>query len=615
MKAIKQLLRQPMKTLAGVILITLAVAILCLCLGQTLVLKSYTASLDDVFTTIALPSFAYHSDDGMHMTNTFPEEISRAIKQVVAEHPDVVKSVCSPGLASAYIPGMTMDYAYRYPPIYEDIESSYYSNFCETVYAPRCAMLEVTITYCNEPIYVEELSTYICRWNGIIESTPGVAEGYGDLTGVQVSIICLVNQAVSGIKSVDEIVLEVGQRYLVYTMDFNTQGLKVEDGGLPLSCQVSFTAYHDKISNLGIENIDKYEVPMYVQLEGTVEEFLASEEGIVWQKALDHIAINNYTFPVLGVNDLEHISDFNRCNATITTGRDFTAEELASGAKVCIISNIVAEASGLSTGDTITVRYYQHDENSVYRKSLAEGMGVINPLADYYTAMTPFVNGGEEYTIVGLYTQKNAWCGLIDNLYSFTPNTVFVPKNSVTVEMQYSNQGGFGVLELYNGTIPEFYDIVAKLGYPFLFECYDQGYTVIKQSLESFRSMSNQTMAIGVVVYGIILMLYLVIFPAQQGRTMRLMSAMGTKLRGKCGFILTTGLGVLLPGTILGTTVSLFLWDSTIAALAKAIAVELKLELDLGTIICVAGIQLLFTLMLTLIVSIPALLWNPMKRK
>ena len=36
MKTVKQLIRQPLKTLLGVVLMTLAVAVLCICVGQSL---------------------------------------------------------------------------------------------------------------------------------------------------------------------------------------------------------------------------------------------------------------------------------------------------------------------------------------------------------------------------------------------------------------------------------------------------------------------------------------------------------------------------------------------------------------------------------------------------
>lgn len=620
MKPIRQLLRQPMKTISGVMLIVLAVAILCLGFGQLIIATSYEALMGDVFTTIAVPSFAYsdenyNGDTGAEAVRA--PEVTQTIRQMIEENPDVILGAAAPGLASAYIPDLTMDYYYQYDSVFSEFASTYYRTFCSDVYAPSCAMFEVTITGQEEPIPVEMNGgdiMYLCQWYGVIESAPGIGEGFGDLTGVQADVVYWVNRDSTGIESVDQFGLEIGQRYLMYTANFNAENLMQEDGQVR-SCQISFRAYDNITGNLEVENIENYALPMCVKLDGTVAEFLASEEGRIWQEALDRIAVNNYAFPVIGVDNLNHIPDFNTNYATVTTGRDFTEDERATGANVCIISETVAKASGLSIGDQITIRYYEHDENGIYRNTLEDGMGVINPLAEDFTPMTPFVDDGITYTIVGLYTQKDAWSNLSDNLYAFTPNTVFVPKGSVTVEMQYSDQGMFGVLELYDGTVEEFYRILDKTGYRYLFECYDQGYTVIKENVDIFIELSKQVAVIGLAVYGVILLLYLVIFPAQQGSALGLMNAMGTTLLEKLAHILFTGLGMLLPGTALGVLGAALLWDNMIGLMTGIVAAKMELQLDVSVLVAIGGMQLAAALLLTVLVSVPLLLRNAMKRK
>ena len=56
MKAIKQLLRQPLKTLLGVLLMTLAVAVLCICVGQSLASQYTKKGLNERFSTVAIAS-------------------------------------------------------------------------------------------------------------------------------------------------------------------------------------------------------------------------------------------------------------------------------------------------------------------------------------------------------------------------------------------------------------------------------------------------------------------------------------------------------------------------------------------------------------------------------
>lgn len=623
MNSIRQLLRQPVRTFSGVIIIGLAVGILCVCFGQALVADKLLASLPELYTSIAVPGFYYHMD-GKNMAKTnFPEEISATIQQIIQEHPDVVKGPSSLGLATAYIPGLEMEYNHDYFSVYDNA-SLYYFPFCGWIASPKCVMLEVTVTDFQRgtSITSDGEDVFFCNAFAIVESAPGLAEGYVDLIGTEIQMFWSGNIDRFGIADADEIQMEVGQRYLVYSMDVDPQGITNEDyyddpssGDDVLHTQFPLYKYENIPGNQNVENIEDYAVPLYAKLEGTVEEFLASEEGAAWREVLERLEVNNHAFSVLGVDNLDLIPDFNYNTTSVIEGREFTAEEIASGARVCLISQQVAAQNGLTVGDKLTLQFFEHDDNSVYQDTLAEGLGVINPLPEFYTAMTPFANDGEEYTIIGLYSQKYRWCKLVDNLYAFTPNTVFVPKAAVPVEMQYSDQGMFGVLELEDGTIEEFYRIVDKYGYTYLFECYDQGYTVIKESLSIFQTLSQRVMVIGLVVYGVILLLYMVIFPAQQGKSLQLMNVMGATPKEKFSHILTTGAGILLPGTVLGMVAAVLLWDITIQILTAAVAVDFKLQMDVGVLLGISAAQLLLALILTVLLSIPLLMRNPMKRK
>ena len=57
MKTIKQLYRQPLKTLLGIILLTMATAVLCITAGQTLAAVNTKKDLDERFSTMAIASY------------------------------------------------------------------------------------------------------------------------------------------------------------------------------------------------------------------------------------------------------------------------------------------------------------------------------------------------------------------------------------------------------------------------------------------------------------------------------------------------------------------------------------------------------------------------------
>lgn len=658
MRPIQQLLRQPMKTISGMILITLAVAVLCLCLGQAMIVADFEASLDTVFTTIALPTEIYQVSSGTGSLEAYlPEDISRWMKEMAANNQEIVKAVASPGLASAYIRELNQDNYTQHKAFAKEP----YNTLTQNGTPYHGAMFVVTITENNGllPTTVPAM-----RMTGVIDSVVCLENGYADPTGFEIEMFILMNDKADA----DWIDLEVGQTYLIYGTEYydkdwefrcalaETRSMDVDmvapfDPDLltyysdeaigknikrsPIEYAVAqYTDYENDFAavftnrdmekfrscSLHIKNTcdipefqNQEDTPKaaYVKLEGTAGEFLASEAGAAWQQLLKNLRISNQAFPVIGVNNLMHIADFARGTAEVTMGRSFTQADTESGNKVCIISQTVATAAGLTVGDTITLQYYEHDGNSTYTSSFAKkvanstGINVINPGAEFYTSMTPFANDGEEYTIIGLYAQKNEWCDLAENPYSFTPNTVFVPQASVTVEMQYTNQGLFGALELYNGRLDDFYSIIDEAGHSALFVCYDQGYSIVVDNLQNYGELARQAAAVGVVIYAIILLLYLVTFPAQQGKTLRLMGAMGASWREKSTHIVTMGLGILLPGTAIGAALAVLLWDIVVETLTSVVVVELDLSINLGIILFVALGQLLLAVAMTLLVSLP----------
>lgn len=232
---------------------------------------------------------------------------------------------------------------------------------------------------------------------------------------------------------------------------------------------------------------ERYSVPTIVHLDGSVEEFLAADEGASWRSVLDKIQVNNHAFPIIGVDKLGYVAEFAKENARIVDGRDFTSDELISGAKVCIMSENVAAANGINVGDIINPQFYNYDYSSPYQTFLESGVGTVNPSAYFYTATTPFNGVPEEYVVIGLYRQNNAWGSVDDNSFSFTPNTIFVPKNSVKSTMDCGEQAFFRTLVLENGSIDEWSQLVARAGYDGLFAYYDQGYSVIAESFYNYQ--------------------------------------------------------------------------------------------------------------------------------
>lgn len=732
MKYLRQLFRQPLKYISGVIVVSLAVSILCVCLGQSIAAGKTEATLEYNFTTIALPTTKYNYEE-RYFTDfegnripyttyreTLPEEITDWINNVVATRPDLVEVLATPGLASAYIDNLTpeniTDHLYHYPYTGEAEAQLPHSMEGATPYA--CTILEVVLEKINEPEILIQQGTLedgtevsipyqaTVELVGTVKSVVALQEGYKDPTNRTVRLSLVMPDK----DSIDALNLAVGERYLVYGTDYldgdwalcgyissklnNRLNNPIEIKELDDSCLVYYTkeeielflklnpyastpvarycykpddeeiaqndekevyvvlfdmemSWKDSVlltlrdettfGNLqhipysdgsgtypamvwdcfiSDENGNQvqitqeeystlYSIPTIAHLEGSVEDFLASDEGKCWAEQLELMKVNYQIFPIIGVDKLGHIADFARETARIVDGRDFTAEELASGAKVCIMSETLAAANGLKIGDTISPSFYNYDYNDPYQGFLADGKGLVNPAAYAFTSHTEWAGEPEKYTIVGLYRQDNAWCDVSENLYSFTPNTIFMPKSAITSDMDYGSQAFFKTLVLKNGAIQKFRALVDEAGYPDLFVFYDQGYTEIANSLHNYRQMAQRAMVIGLIVYGVILVLFLLFFPGSQGKVLSTMNALGTQRRYKIAHVFMNSAGILIPGTIIGAALGMLLWQKVIGVIAESVGAAVTLEMDAISLILIALTQMFLAFILTALIAIP----------
>lgn len=158
MKSICQLLRQPMKTAAGILVVALAVSMLQIFGGQINAARQAEETIGDQFSTIALQTKEYNYIEkviGEITLNMFalelPEPVANWIDGVIADRPDLVRLDARHGLASASIPELTADNYTQHE--YHNWQTAQQSGIYVStpVGAPYgCAMLEITLTHMEE---------------------------------------------------------------------------------------------------------------------------------------------------------------------------------------------------------------------------------------------------------------------------------------------------------------------------------------------------------------------------------------------------------------------------------------------------------------------------------
>lgn len=720
MKSIRQLLRQPLKTLAGILLVALAVSVLCVSFSQTLAAEDTVAKLKETFVTVALPADMGSKDakDWVH--------------NLTAERDDIFLSMTQHGLASAYIPSMNQDNHTVHMNPSGGMTDNGLSEPDTFVYAN--AMLEITVTSIDENDYFGGESRYRVQSNmqgsytmaehftfdsemsflvqGTVDRVIGLEEGYHDPTGYNISLYVWVNSH----EEFDALGIQEGERYLVYgndylDLDWMYRNYMVHSGKIMFweegvevpywknyqikekevfdreafleaydrnpdadpndytrmeryirallgdlytaiegpesymfrTVEMTLEAYpHGPISLYVQENEEfvlkevdytwldeqgqeqtitaeeyksKYSVPTIVHLDGTVEEFLASEAGASWQNALNDIKINKHNFPVIAVDDLHNYADFACGRADISDGRHFTAEELTSGAKVCILSEALAEANGLSVGDTVSTRFLNYDFANPHQTRITVD-GFVNPTAYRYYSNIMSMNPEEEYTIVGLYVQDEPWGNVDNNVYSFTPNTIFVPKTAVSGSMDLSDQGMFTTYVLDGDYLRELQFMAVDAGYDGIFYYYDNGYSSLADSLKGYTQAAGEILPLGLLVYGVLMALYLFLFPGRQRKDLTMMDSFGATHFRRVKHILLSCAGILIPGSVLGTLAGIGLWEQVSLALGGYMEAGVEIILDTNRLWLVCGFQaLLVTLLALMLGAVMSSRVNYMKRK
>lgn len=723
MRSVRQLLRQPLKTMVGLALMTLAAAIVCLCVGQALAAQTTKKALDERFSTVGIPMVQVYMDGSVNEKSfLLDDEISAWLDEMQAQHPEIVRQQARHGFLSAYIPQLQpLNFTQEK---YFPTESAWYSYkaFPETMLYTH-AMLVITLDEVGEPTPVkgtypvddlkpEDFPTQADYDYWLYEdpSTEKMTaqQGYSvDITGTVTGVVSLpfgernpvgrtarLTFTAPTLEQVEALNLVPGEQYIIYGMDYMDQHWKLASELNPdgfkdylkleeyhpewfrflteaelryyahwgemfpaLAYRTEWIAFYNDIyltrpqylklnsisMTLGIpvplteyeeirdeqtgqllelrpktqitctngagqtvtysfdEYTSRYKVPTIAHLDGTVEEFLNSSQGEAWKAALERSEVNHQAFPVIGVDRLDYLADFSLLRAGIVEGRDFIQEERENGSRVCIIQDSLAEANGLSVGDTITLSLYAADHSLPYD---TDGVGLLTPPAATYFHTTAFEETAE-YTIVGLWHGKTVWPDVaLENEYAFTPNTIFVPKSSVQMPMEESEGLLFNTLVLQNGKIEAFHQLALDAGYAGRYKYYDHGYSDIAVNFHNYEALAREMLVIGAVVYTVLLLLFLLLYPGLQKNNVATMQSLGCGFLRRFWHILLSTLGIVIPASVLGGWIGGQLWDELLAALQTTAESTITLELPPQALVAVALAQLLFAAMLTICVAI-----------
>ena len=325
--------------------------------------------------------------------------------------------------------------------------------------------------------------------------------------------------------------------------------------------------------------------PYYAEYEGDWRDFLASDDGTVWrEEIIPNFEKNHASASVVLTDDLDSMYLFNTGDASILEGRSFEKAEYQQGEAVCLVSAAYAEHNGLKIGDTLNIDYYDTGYDEI-TYAIPNSMGRIGMTVQRFPLTADSHLGiQKDYTIVGIYTAPE-WS---PGAHNFHADTIFVPKASVpgialrTERLQFLHS-----IIIENGSIDAFEAHMAANDKAGAYLYFDQGYTEAAATVQTLIDNAMRLMLVGVAMFLLASMLFLLLFARRVSAVMRSMRLLGVPKKG----VWLESLGMLVMqeviAVLLGNGLAVILYDRITAQLLSGTP-----ALDPVSIALCAGVQL-----------------------
>lgn len=247
-----------------------------------------------------------------------------------------------------------------------------------------------------------------------------------------------------------------------------------------------------------LSGVDCSAISPCLQIESP--EALYAEPNNVYLAMADYYNVMNNKVYVYRTQALADLEEFHQERLRLVSGRLFTEEEAQRGAKVCVMTETLANASGFAVGDTVTLRTMNNT-----------GL----PAADCYWGTGSLANS-DDYEIVGIV---NYYEGLQYNVYVPSVPTSAQPESYV-----YK----LGQATLKNGSADAFVEAVTPLlPARATIGIYDQGYQAVADSLSVIRGASAALSAVAFVAAVVVLLFFAFLFVEKQRDTVETMRCFG----------------------------------------------------------------------------------------
>ena len=209
-----------------------------------------------------------------------------------------------------------------------------------------------------------------------------------------------------------------------------------------------------------------------------------------------------------------------------------TKEEYQAGAKVCMISAMLADKQGWKLGDTLDLHLYAY-EHLQYEGTYAD-TGI-----DRSMYLDGFFDEGQ-YEIVGIYGQRE----IVDTgdtapeVFAQPWNVIYIPENSAPNAPALEErpiQASLLTIKLKNGSIDEFKAAVEEMGltvqktgeYEIKFSYFDQGYGKIAGGLQEMNRNARLLLGLSAALLLVTMILMAFLFSRQHKHSAGILRLLG----------------------------------------------------------------------------------------
>lgn len=452
---LKQLIRRPIKLFSIIIALSLSGVIFCLGIALFSSAKQSATQADKSFTTIAVPNFTTLIEaSGLHDASRTPPKTSEewiyynaARKSFMDLYEQLVQKAVGYKYTKYNSPKAYMGYSPLFTPLTSrsanpkelnshTLDSPYdYAIFLATCYGFED--VEYTDVYGESAVL--ENSKLVWRVDDVVSLHPEYNKP-NYMRSDQSTIPYLPNDNLTHTLS-DYFV--IGKQYIVLGK-FTDNGITVkpkeidgmidpkeleyieDDASLPMfeifDAKPAVSTQGELIYNEK-EGMIEVDLKPYAGIYSDLDSFIASGYGETWKNVINNINVILHSAYIVATNNIKGIVSFNQHMSNIVDGRYITENEYNSGSKVCLINKKFAEYNNLQVGDSIPLSLH-----AVYHH--IEEFNSTGNIPTWYSNVYPYdleLSDAYKYKIVGIYKSPE-WN---NNPYSLSPNTIFVPTNSI----------------------------------------------------------------------------------------------------------------------------------------------------------------------------------------